>query len=143
MIKTYTITITEKQAATLRDACELMARLGAGQLKFALDYLPLETFRPIGFNDACDRAIRALQPFLTRQDDANTSPYRKRQHETGQTAWDLHQVIRHRLAWDSAIERGVIKRGEPRKVEMFGVHYDNPLRLGVEPLAQIDANGEA
>jgi len=47
-------------------------------------------------------------------------------------------VIRHRLSWDRAYESGEIEKGERRKwPEMMGVNFDEPMKMGSEPLAVI------
>ena len=54
------------------------------------------------------------------------------------TLWDLHQVLRHRLAWDAAYAAGRIKPGAPRNwADMLSHDFDEPLRYGPEPLATV------
>ena len=47
-------------------------------------------------------------------------------------AWDIMQVLRHRLAWDRLRAEG------KDKPEFYGVQYNPPMRFGSEPLAQIE-----
>lgn len=130
LYRTYTITVTERQAAELQEACELLARIKIGQIDHAIERLP-------GFYDRRDwEQVHATQHEIQRL--ANTlMPEATKRREDG-VAWDLYQVIRHRLSWDRAHDQGVIKPGEPRKwPEMMGVCYDEPLKMGEEPLAKI------
>ncbi len=46
-------------------------------------------------------------------------------------AWDIMQVLRHRMAWDRLKAEG---RDQP---EYWGVQYNPPMRFGDEPLAEI------
>lgn len=128
--RTYTITVTERQAAELQEACELLARIKIGQIDHAIERLP-------GFYDRRDwEQVHATRHEIQRL--ANTlMPEATKRREDG-VAWDLYQVIRHRLSWDRAHDQGVIKPGEPRKwPEMMGVCYDEPLAMSGLPLATI------
>ncbi|EWC39608.1 hypothetical protein [Stutzerimonas stutzeri] len=128
--RTYTITVTERQAAELQEACELLARIKIGQIDHAIERLP-------GFYDRRDlEQVHATRHEIQRL--ANTlMPEATKRREDG-VAWDLYQVIRHRLSWDRAHDKGVIQPGEPRKwPEMMGVSYDEPLAMSGLPLATI------
>jgi len=128
--RTYTITVTESQAAELQEACELLARIKIGQIDHAIERLP-------GFYDRRDwERVHATRHEIQRL--ANTlMPEVTKRRDDG-VAWDLYQVIRHRLAWDRAHDQGVIQPGEPRKwPEMMGVSYDEPLAMSWLPLATI------
>ncbi|MFG3398704.1 hypothetical protein ACQKEK_02290 [Pseudomonas sp. NPDC077408] len=128
--RTYTLTLTEQQAGELQEACELLARIKIGQINHAIERLP-------GYHDQRDwdrvhatrheiqRLATSLMPEMTRRRDDGI-------------AWDLYQVIRHRLAWDRALDAGTIQPGEQRKwPEMMGVSYDEPLAMSGLPLATI------
>ena len=128
--RTYTITVTERQAEELQEACELLARIKIGQIDHAIERLP-------GFYDRRDwEQVHATRHEIHRL--ANTlMPEATKRREDG-VAWDLYQVIRYRLSWDRAHDLGVIKPGEPRKwPEMMGVSYDEPLAMSGLPLATI------
>ena len=53
-MKTYTLNITRQQALTLQVACEVLARLGLGQFRDALEHLPTSEWRPEGWNEDMD-----------------------------------------------------------------------------------------
>lgn len=128
----YTITVTRQQAQTLQTACEVLARLGIGQFRDALDHLPTGEFRPSDWHDDMDAIGEILSKHTPSHVDGD------RTSAVAKDAWDLYQVIRHRLSWDAAIERGDIQPGQPRDWQkMMGVNYDTPMQTGVEALAQI------
>ena len=137
----YTLTITREQASTLQTACEVLARLGIGQFRDALDHLPMAEFRPSGWHDDMD----AIGAILRKHTISHVDGWRSslgiggdRTSAVAKDAWDLYQVIRHRLSWDAAIARGDIQPGQPRDWgKMMGVSYDHPMQTGAEPLAQI------
>lgn len=122
----YTLHLTQKQAAEISHACEILARLRMGQIDMALRELPLDKPMEYEQEQYVRNYLRTLyRPGGRRIDDA---------------AWDLYQVIRHRLAWDRAYAEGIVKPNEPRKwPKMMGVVYDEPMQMGDEPLAKIEA----
>lgn len=127
-MSSYTLTLTARQAAEISRACEVLARLQMGQIDMALRELPLASYLDY---DAQRMIESILQPLY---DDGG------KRHDS--IAWDLYQVVRHRLAWDRAIERGEIGPGERRRwPEMMGVCYDEPMQRGSEPLARIERAG--
>lgn len=123
----YTLHLTQKQAAEISHACEILARLRMGQIDMALMELPLDKPMEYEQEQYVSNYLRSLyRPGSMRIDDA---------------AWDLYQVIRHRLAWDRAYAEGIVKPGEPRKwPEMMGVTYDEPLPVSGDPLAKIESS---
>lgn len=124
----YTLHLTEKQAAEISHASEILARLRMGQIDMALRELPLA--EPMHYEQE-----QYVAGYLK-------SLYRKDGKRADGAAWDLHQVIRHRLAWDRAYRDGIVKPGERRNwPEMMGVIYDDPLPMGGEPLARIEKSG--
>lgn len=125
----YTLTITEKQAQEISRACEILARLQMGQIDIALRELPLESAMDYDQVQYIENYLRSM--------------YRQDGKRNDSIAWDLHQVVRHRLAWDQAIAAGEVEPGGRRNWDtMMGVIYDEPLRMGGEPLARIEAGGE-
>ena len=124
MMSKYTLTLTARQASEISSACEILARLKMGQVDMAVRELP-------GNQPKDYEAMREIQQMIERLVPAKI--------ERGDSiAWDLYQVIRHRLSWDREIERGNIERGEPRNWSiMMGVSFDEPMKMGSEPLAVI------
>ena len=82
----YTLTLTARQASEISSACEIVARLQMGQVDMAVRELPGE--QPKNYD-----ALREIQQMIERLVPAKI--------ERGNSiAWDLYQVIRHRLSWD-------------------------------------------
>ena len=136
MTRTYTMTLNETQAGTVQIACEVLARLGIGQFRDALEQLPTTEFVPDGWHEH----MAAVENILRRHMQPNgKTPNQISTREQHQTAWDLYTLVRHRLSWDRAIDEGRIKPGEPRKwPEMMTVNYDDPHHTSKEPLAKIE-----
>jgi hypothetical protein len=138
-MSTYTLHISEKQAQTISHACEVLARLGMGQFKDALECLPLKEYAPDGWHEDMEGIAHILKKHTTILhgvgsyhgiSSAKTSPESK-------TAWDVYQVIRHQLAWDAAKAEGHPGEGETRPPS-WSVVYDNPMKTSAEPLAWIE-----
>ena len=136
MTRTYTMTLNETQAGTVQIACEVLARLGIGQFRDALEQLPTTEFVPDGWHED----MAAVENILRRHMQPNgKTPNQISTREQHQTAWDLYTLVRHRLSWDRAIDEGRIKPGEPRKwPEMMTVNYDDPHHTSKQPLAKIE-----
>jgi hypothetical protein len=64
--------------------------------------------------------------------------------EASRIAWDLYQVLRHRLAWDLAAAEGIVGNADSQRKwpEMMQVHYDEPSRVSEQPLALIEKNND-
>jgi len=137
--KTYTLTLTEEQAGVLSTACEVLARLGIGQFRDALRHLPLSEPAPDGWHEDLAEIGRILQKHTISNVDGCVSSLSMRGEATSataKTAWDMHHVIRHRLAWDWAKAQGLtdgIRRNWGGG--MLGVQYDEPFKAGTQPLA--------
>lgn len=137
---TYTLTLTEAQAQTLSIACEVLARLGMGQYKDALDNLPQRD----GIDwDAWHDDMRGIGYILSKHmpgiDGYISHIGIRKAAQESRLAWDLHQVIRHRLAWDRAVARGVTDGTVRNWNEMLGCNYDEPCRTCEAPLARMEA----
>ena len=129
----YTLTITERQARTLSMACEVLARLGVGQFKDALDHLPEAKQRDwSAWHDDMEQISRILSKHMPGGIDISNAD------EEARTARDLHAVIRHRLAWDRAKEEGVTDGTKREWPAMMQVSYDEPMKYSEEPLAKME-----
>ena len=148
MTRRYTIAVTAEQARIISQACDLLARLGIGQWPEFIKYMP----EPLSFTGRHD-AVQALRPVmadLLRQ-YSPAGAYDGYQSHLGilnelaargaREAWDLHQVLRHRMEWDRAIAEGLTV-GTTRNWTggMMYVNYDEPMHAGSEPLAVIEAD---
>ena len=129
----YTLTITERQARVLSMACEVLARLGMGQFKDALDHLPEADQRDwSAWHDDMEQISRILSKHMPGGIDISNAD------EEARTARDLHAVIRHRLAWDRAKAEGVTDGTKREWPAMMQVSYDEPMKYSEEPLAKME-----
>lgn len=144
MSKTYTLTITEKQARALQDATDLMQRIQLGQFREIEDNLPLK--KPIDYEEL-HKDFRTIGDLLSKHMiggiDGHASSLgigHTELPESNGILYDLHCVIRRKLAWERAVEEGYIESEDsPRKwPEMMTVDYDPPMKWGSEKLAKIE-----
>lgn len=118
----YVLKISEAQAKLISVAVELYARLGTGQF-MRLDRFFLKDFEQARPHLDALHILRngSLQSFGSIASKSIDDDYR--------VLYDLHQVIRHRLAWDR----------DPSGKESIKVDYDTPYRTSKkESLAMIE-----
>lgn len=144
----YTLTVTKEQAQVLIQATEILARLGIGQFRDALECLPMRDFLPDGWHEDMDSIGRMLSRHMIGGIDGYRSSlgiHHKDVSEASRIAWDLYQVLRHRLAWDRAAAEGIVESADaPRKwPDMMQVHYDEPMKVSEQPLAVVRPNDQA
>jgi hypothetical protein len=143
----YTLTLTQRQLETLMEALDVYSRLGIGQWRGAFECLPLRQ-KESGFDWSdwqgfLDTVGRELSQFTKHGVDGHRSSlgiYGSETPETAQIAWDLYQVVRHRLSWEWAVKQGKVPSlDSPRDWrEMIGVNYDEPMLVSSQPLAKLD-----
>ena len=92
MTRTYTMTLNETQAGTIQIACEVLARLGIGQFRDALEQLPTTEFIPEGWHEDMNAVGNILRKHM--QPNGKT-PHQIRTREQHKTAWDLYTLVRH------------------------------------------------
>jgi hypothetical protein len=146
MSETYTLEVTEKQLQVISQACELLSRTQIGQWMEAFRLLPKSPHASWETVHAISDAIKRLMPSILEGgiDGAHSSLGigHPALPESQAVSWDLHQSIRHCLAWDNAVKEGLVESVDsPRKwPEMLGVAYDSPYKIGNEPLVEIRKN---
>jgi hypothetical protein len=144
MTKTYTLTITEEQARALQYATDVLQRVQLGQWEEIVDWLPLK--KPTDYTKLHEdrRTIgKILSEHMVDQIDGYGSSLDVGHPDLPKNngvLYDLHCVIRKKLAWERAVETGVIESEDsPRKwPEMMQVCYDDPMKWGSEPLAVME-----
>lgn len=124
--KQYQLTVTAEQAQVLSDACELMARLRIGQFYDIVWKVFPETLGSEKIDHEFVRGLFDRIAFELR-DKPGHSGSDADWSEPCKVAWDLHQVVRHRLAWDKTPEGN-----------SMNVHFDEPMPRGLGKLAQIE-----
>jgi len=144
MTKTYTLTITEKQAKAIQDATDLLQRVQLGQWREIEDYLPLRY--PVDYTNLHEdmRLIgQILSRYMIAGIDGGVSSLgigHPSLPEDNGILYDLHCVIRHKLSWERAVEQGVVESedSERKWPEMMTVNYDPPMKWGDEPLPKME-----
>lgn len=142
---TYKLKITEDQAYVLSAACELFARLGMGQIRNIVDFLPLNC----DYEDrhAFEDALSSLYKMISARgiDGWRSSLGIQSEDVTigAKRAWELYEVIRHRLSWDMADREGWINPdGRRNWNKMMGVNFDEPHGITGEGLAKMEQEAE-
>ena len=143
MTKKYTLTITEKQARALMDACDLLQRIQLGQVREIQDNLPLK--KPINY-DQFHSDMRLIGLILSHHMidniDGNASSLsigHPSLPESNGILYDLYCVIRRKLAVERAVEQGLIENENVSRTEMpITVDFDTPMKWGLEPIAKME-----
>ena len=142
-MKTYTLTITEKQARALMDSTDLLQRVQLGQWREIEDNLPLQ--KPIDYQELRDdfQIIGAiLSKHMIGGIDGGASSLgvgHPDLPESNGILYDLHRVIRRKLSVERAVEQGLIENENVSRNEMpITVNFDTIMMWGIEPLAKIE-----
>jgi hypothetical protein len=143
MTKTYTLTITEKQARALMDATDLLQRVQLGQWREIEDNLPLQ--KPIDYQELRDdfQIIGAiLSKHMIDNIDGGASSLgvgHPDLPESNGILYDLHRVIRRKLSVERAVENGIIENENVSRNEMpITVDFDTIMMWGTEKLATME-----
>lgn len=124
----YQLTLTEGQAQVLSDALDIYSRLHMGQLDSLQEILACYSKTRPGMAPFHEirQTLQDIEPMITGlSNHAYYGIHSPELKDTARVAWDLHRVLRHRLAWDRNPEGG------------FTVQYDKPDQSSQEPLATI------
>jgi len=135
----YHITLNEEQARITMLALDIYSRLGMGQLDTITEHPDL--FSRIRKQQRIEAEIvraelqhikRVIFPELDPVGMCHSTSSREIS-DSNRVAYELLQVIRHRLSWDAA--------GNPpaRTSDMVGVIYDDPMKTSKQPLPTIVA----
>ena len=143
IMKTYTLTITEKQARALMDATDLLQRVQIGQWREIEDNLPLQ--KPIDYQELRDdfQIIGAiLSKHMIDNIDGGASSLgvgHPELPESNGILYDLHRVIRRKLSVERAVEQGIIENENVSRNKMpITVDFDTIMMWGTEPIAKIE-----
>ena len=143
IMKTYTLTITEKQARALMDATDLLQRVQIGQWREIEDNLPLQ--KPIDYQELRDdfQIIGAiLSKHMIDNIDGGASSLgvgHPDLPESNGILYDLHRVIRRKLSVERAVEQGIIENENVSRNKMpITVDFDTIMMWGNEKLATIE-----
>jgi hypothetical protein len=130
----YTLTINKEQARIICQALEIYSRLKHGQISELRNLFMDRWCEPNGsFNWSSEYLFDELKRVIFPDLEKNASyGVGNKIYPESTVAWDVMQVIRHRLAWDRLKAEG---RDQP---EHWGVQYNPAMRFGSEPLAHIE-----
>jgi hypothetical protein len=130
---TFTITVNEKQARVLEQACDLMTRLGLGQVREVVDYLPEGYTREGALLPTIPDRDKILEHLLAIVHELGFHDFghsygvgNKNVPPPAMVAYDLGAVLRnaiHSLRTDAD--------------KHYSVWGDRPLHYGSEPLATV------
>ena len=121
----YTLTVTPAQAAIIRDACELLARIHLGQIDHVVDEISLRGGEVIDVHEAKNLAGKLRMELFPK---GISYPHNSRL-DRASNAWDLYQVTRNVIAHN---ER------PPTEENKGDVSYREPMLTGTEPLAEME-----
>lgn len=123
---TYRLTLSEQQTAIVCRALEFYERVGGmGQIEEVLD--PWRFRCQDGAVEHARAALDEAKLHLTGFDRCSSfGIHSEKVPDEYRVAYDLQQVIRHRMAWDRTPEGG------------FGVWFDKPHQTSRSPLAAIE-----
>ena len=130
----YNLTINKEQARVICEALEVYSRLKHGQIDELRNLFRDRWCKPNGlFNWDSEYLFVELKARIFPELDRNASyGVGNKVYPESSVAWDVMQVLRHRLAWDRLKDEG------KDKPEHWGVHYNEPMRFGSEHLAHIE-----
>ena len=141
--KVYNLQITEKQAQALLYATDLLQRVQLGQIREVYDWLPLK--KPIDY-EQLHKDTRVIGEILSKHMidgiDGGASSLgigHPDLPKNNGVLYDLHCVIRRKLAIERAVEEGVIENENVSRNQMpITVDFDTPMKWSDEPLAKIE-----
>ena len=126
--KKYLLELDEAHIKAILPALDLAARLHIGQLGMVSEYLVFNVNTPNKvnhFNDAVTSHLEAIKKIFFQEGSLNAGYgiNNPAVAETARLILDVHDVLRHRIAWDEA--------GNPpqRTKEMMQVYYDKVYQL--------------
>ncbi len=117
----YSIKVSLAQAELISLALDIYSRMESGQLEWIFSMISWKYYENL---ETAEPLIKDLKKLLTGMQKGNLGIGNV--SEKAKMAFDLHQVIRHRLSWDENPDGGV------------AVHFNKPMQWSGEPLAKID-----
>ena len=135
---TYTLTVSKAQLAAISNACEIVARLGLGQVKDALQALRGQA----GTRDFLDAvAVKEIEDVIHQHGGfCGGSSWSVGHNKDTDRLWVVHGACRYRLAWDRAIADGEATAdgvSTDKAGHIWGTYYQKPLNWSGEPLPAV------
>lgn len=143
MTKKYSVELTEKQVKALIEATDFLQRIQLGQVREIETNLPLK--KPVDWQSLHDdlKSIGyILAHHMIDNVDGNASSLgigHPSLPETNSILYDIHCVLRNKLSWEEAVEKGIIEdeHSSRKWPEMMQTWYDTPVHWSKEPLPVI------
>ena len=124
-MKTHTIHMTGKQAAIISGSLETFLRMHLMQFEQVVDLFIAYDLPQQNFDAARNALARARFEMSDLGANSSWGIHSEKVPDVARQAYDIHCVIRHRLAFDRNSKGG------------FGVAFDAPLQTGALPLPKI------
>ena len=132
----YQLTVNETQAKVLIDACDLLARIGMGQLEAVMNHLHAVPKRDTGFSTNALSPLGMILAFLNKaKKELGHSP--QASYSIGNPDTPDHSKIAYDLL-------AVLKQAEARAENRpaYNVWHRDPIQLGSMPLATVTVIGD-
>lgn len=130
----YQVKLTKEQLQTIQEATNLLLRVQLGQWDEIFRHLPLEDTYDADSLYALKRSFaNKLSLFMKDNVDGIFSSFgvgHSELPETNSIALDIHNTIRHKLAWEN--------EQSPISLSLIGVQYDKPMNYSDQPLPVIE-----
>ena len=128
----WNLKLNDKQASVVSRALDIYSRLLMGQIDNVLHEFPNLSY------DERRHLHKIVRQYVFSELDESAyyGICSEQTDEKAKVAWDVQQVIRQALSWDSLGK-------DPKKDrrdwnEMMGVSFDDPFVTSLEPLAEIE-----
>lgn len=124
--KTYTITLNEEQLKLVSRICDIVSRLQCCQFERLTDLVePSQFVDDPNFKrlHKVQKELNLLKIYFGLSPSASYGIYSEKVNTSARTLWDIHQVIRHYLAYQGA--PGVTQENR-WKHHKFTVNFDEP-----------------
>ncbi len=119
--KQYTLTLNQTQADLVVKALDLFSRIGLGQFETLLEVYDTECRLELEQRELLRSSLNLAKQTVGHPVNGSFGINNPLLPERFRDAWDICQVVRHRLAWDRKPEGGI------------QVWFDNPYFTGKLP----------
>ena len=121
----YNLTLNEKQAEILVAALDHYSRIGIGQFEDVLNVYDRNFKLNYEVREQLRHALDKTKITAGHPPNGSYGIHNPEVRDEFRTAFDIQQVVRHRIAWDRNPEGG------------NQVNFDTPRQIGPEPLAKM------
>jgi hypothetical protein len=134
----YTITLNENQLRLLSWACDVVSRIQICQLDRVADIIEPKDDPNFAKLHAFQDELLYLKRWFGLAPNASYGIFSEEVHNSARTLWDMHQVIRNRLAYDA--HPGITPQNRWWNGK-FTVDFDEPFHADKEnPLIEVEHN---